>query len=75
VRAWTAGPQHQDLLNVLDAVSKVALGSDRWRNASTDTTTPHGRLMLAVLGGLAEFERELIDREPMKGVSVPKFAA
>src|SRR5271156_4569770 len=25
-----------------------------------DTTTPHGRLMLTVLGGLAEFERELI---------------
>jgi len=23
-------------------------------------TTPHGRLMLTVLGGLAEFERELI---------------
>jgi DNA invertase Pin-like site-specific DNA recombinase len=25
-----------------------------------DTTTPHGRFMLTVLGGLAEFERELI---------------
>ena len=25
-----------------------------------DTTTPHGKLMLTVLGGLAEFERELI---------------
>jgi DNA invertase Pin-like site-specific DNA recombinase len=29
---------------------------DSW----ADTTTPHGRLMLTVLGGLAEFERELI---------------
>jgi DNA invertase Pin-like site-specific DNA recombinase len=28
--------------------------------AWADTTTPHGRLMLTVLGGLAEFERELI---------------
>jgi DNA invertase Pin-like site-specific DNA recombinase len=28
---------------------------DTW----ADTTTPHGRLMLTVLGGLAEFEREL----------------
>jgi DNA invertase Pin-like site-specific DNA recombinase len=26
----------------------------------TDTTTPPGKLMLTVLGGLAEFERELI---------------
>jgi len=25
-----------------------------------DTTTPHGRLLLTVLGGLAEFERDLI---------------
>jgi hypothetical protein len=30
--------------------------TDKW----ADTTTPHGRLMLTVLGGLAEFERELI---------------
>src|ERR1700679_334106 len=29
---------------------------DSW----ADTTTPHGRLMLTVLGGLAEVERELI---------------
>jgi Resolvase, N terminal domain/Helix-turn-helix domain of resolvase len=33
----------------------VALGAP-W----ADTTTPHGRLMLTVLGGLAEFERHLI---------------
>src|SRR5262245_43307168 len=30
------------------------------KDAWADTTTPHGRLMLTVLGGLAEFERELI---------------
>ncbi|HVI11641.1 MAG TPA: recombinase family protein [Pseudolabrys sp.] len=28
--------------------------------AWADTTTPHDRLMLTVLGGLAKFERELI---------------
>ena len=27
---------------------------------NAQATTPHGRLMLTVLGGLAEFERELI---------------
>jgi DNA invertase Pin-like site-specific DNA recombinase len=50
----------RDLLNVLDAVSKAGGAfkslSDQW----ADTTTPHGRLMLTVLGGLAEFKRELI---------------
>ncbi|MBK5257395.1 MAG: recombinase family protein, partial [Vicinamibacteria bacterium] len=32
-----------------------------------DTTTPHGRLMLTVLGGLAEFERELIKSRTAEG--------
>ena len=32
-----------------------------------DTTTPHGRLMLTVLGGLAEFERELIRARTSEG--------
>lgn len=50
----------RDLLNILDTVARAgalfrSLG-DPW----ADTTTPHGRLMLTVLGGLAEFERELI---------------
>ena len=30
--------------------------ADAW----ADTTTPHGKLMITILGGLAEFERELI---------------
>ena len=50
----------RDLLNTLAAVADKQAGfrslSDTW----ADTTTPHGRLMLTVLGGLAEFERELI---------------
>ena len=48
-----------DLLNVLDAVARGA-GFRSLADAWADTTTPHGRLMLTVLGGLAEFERELI---------------
>ena len=49
-----------DLLNVLDAVSKAGAGFRSLADAWANTTTPHGRLMLTVLGGLAEFERELI---------------
>jgi DNA invertase Pin-like site-specific DNA recombinase len=65
----------RDLLNTLDAIGKAgatfrSLG-DAWA-----TTTPHGRLMLTVLGGLAEFERHLIltrtaegrDRAKARGV-------
>jgi DNA invertase Pin-like site-specific DNA recombinase len=50
----------RDLLNVIDAVSKRGAGFRSLKDAWADTTTPHGRLMLTVLGGLAEFERELI---------------
>ena len=50
----------RDLLNVLDAVSKAGAGFRSLADAWADTTTPHGRLMLTVPGGLAEFERSLI---------------
>lgn len=50
----------RDLLNTLDAIAKAGAGFRSLHDAWADTTTPHGRLMLTVLGGLAEFERELI---------------
>jgi DNA invertase Pin-like site-specific DNA recombinase len=50
----------RDLLNVLAGVSTRGAGFRSLKDAWADTTTPHGRLMLTVLGVLAEFERELI---------------
>lgn len=50
----------RDLLNVLAAVAEKGAGFRSLSDAWADTTTAHGRLMLTVLGGLAEFERELI---------------
>ena len=50
----------RDLLNTLAAISGKGAGFRSLGDAWADTTTPHGRLMLTVLGGLAEFERELI---------------
>lgn len=68
----------RDLLNILATVAERGASfrslGDQW----ADTTTPHGRLMLTVLGGLAEFERELIrartgegrERAKARGVKV-----
>ena len=50
----------RDLLNTLDAVGKAGAAFKSLGDSWADTTTPHGRLMLTVLGGPAEFERHLI---------------
>ena len=50
----------RDLLNILAAIAEKRAGFRSLGDSWADTTTPHGRLMLTVLGGLAEFERDLI---------------
>lgn len=50
----------RDLLNTLAAITEKKAGFRSLADTWADTTTAHGRLMLTVLGGLAEFERELI---------------
>ena len=50
----------RDLLNTLAAITAKKAGFKSIGDAWADTTTSHGRLMLTVLGGLAEFERDLI---------------
>jgi DNA invertase Pin-like site-specific DNA recombinase len=57
----------RDLLNVLASVSEKGAGFRSLRDTWANTTTAHGRLMLTVLGGLAEFERELIRSRTSEG--------
>jgi DNA invertase Pin-like site-specific DNA recombinase len=58
----------RDLLNVLHIVGERGAAfkslADHWAN----TTTPHGRLMVTILGGLAEFERSLIKARTDVGI-------
>jgi DNA invertase Pin-like site-specific DNA recombinase len=72
----------RDLLNTLAAITGRGAGFRSLGDTWADTPTAHGRLMLAVLGGLAEFERELIrartgegrERAKAQGVKMgPKF--
>src|ERR1700733_12927819 len=50
----------RDLLNTLAAIGEAGASFKSLGDPWADTTTAHGRLMLTVLGGLAEFERHLI---------------
>jgi DNA invertase Pin-like site-specific DNA recombinase len=57
----------RDLLNTLAAITGKEAGFRSLGDTWADSTTPHGRLMLTVLGGLAEFERELIRARTSEG--------
>ncbi len=57
----------RDLLNILAQITDKGAGFRSLADAWADTTTAHGRLMLTVLGGLAEFERELIRARTSEG--------
>jgi DNA invertase Pin-like site-specific DNA recombinase len=76
----------RDLLNTLAAITAKKAGFRSLGDTWADTTTSHGRLMLTVLGGLAEFERGLIrarkgegrERAKARGVKMgrpPKLTA
>jgi len=57
----------RDLLNVLASISEKGAGFRSLADTWADTTTANGRLMLTILGGLAEFERELIKARTADG--------
>ena len=57
----------RDLLNTLAAIADRNAAFRSLADTWADTTTPHGRLMVTVLAGLAEFERELIRARTSEG--------
>jgi DNA invertase Pin-like site-specific DNA recombinase len=50
----------RDLLNTLATVGEAGASFKSLGDPWCDTTSAHGKLMVTVLGGLAEFERHLI---------------
>lgn len=59
------------LLTIMDTIK--AKGADlRILNMGIDTATPTGKLMLTVLGGIAEFEREIMLERQREGIAKAK---
>ncbi|BCT69012.1 recombinase family protein [Nitrosospira sp. NRS527] len=48
-----------DLMRIIQALERKGAGL-RVLNLGMDTSTPTGKLMLTVLGGIAQFEREMM---------------
>lgn len=57
----------RDLLNVVHQIEHTGGHFKSIAEVWADTTTPAGKLMLTVLGGLAEFERSLIKERTTEG--------
>jgi DNA invertase Pin-like site-specific DNA recombinase len=56
-----------DLLRIIDLIGKEGAGFKSLGDPWADTTSAHGRLMLTVLSGVAEFERSLILQRTSEG--------
>lgn len=56
-----------DLLHIVEAVRAAGASFKSLHETWADSTSMHGRLFLTILGGLAEFERELILARTQEG--------
>jgi DNA invertase Pin-like site-specific DNA recombinase len=62
----------RDLLNLLDTIKAAGAKFKALDDTWLDTTTPHGELILTVMGGLHEFERKLIRQRCEEGIKRAK---
>jgi DNA invertase Pin-like site-specific DNA recombinase len=59
----------RDLHNILRELAEISADFVSLRETWCDTTTPAGRLMITVMGGVAQFERELILARTEEGIA------
>ncbi len=59
----------RDLANLLPDIQDKGCGFVSLGEAWCDTTTPTGRLITTIMGGMAEFERELIQSRCEEGIA------
>jgi DNA invertase Pin-like site-specific DNA recombinase len=62
----------RDLLSLLDTIKAAGAHIKALDDAWLDTTTPHGELILTIMGGMAEFERKLIRSRCDEGIKRAK---
>ncbi len=63
----------KDLMAIIQELDRKNVGL-RILNLGIDTQTPTGKLMLTILGGIAQFEREIMLERQREGVNKAKSA-
>ena len=58
-----------DLLNIINQLKSKGVGFKVLNNTAIDTTTATGRLMVSILGSIAEFENELRKERQSEGIA------
>jgi DNA invertase Pin-like site-specific DNA recombinase len=58
----------RDLLGLLDTIKARGAHIKALEDTWLDTTTPHGELILTIMGGMSEFERKLIRARCDEGI-------
>lgn len=62
----------RDLLEIADTIAKTQAGLKSLSEPWADTTSPYGRMVLTVLAGVGDFERDLIKARTSAGRSAAK---
>jgi len=63
-----------DLWSLIEAIESKGAGLRVLAQGEMDTTTPTGRLMVSVLGAVAEFERSIMLERQREGIAKAKAA-
>ena len=58
----------RDLLTLVDTIQAAGARIKALEDPWLDTTTPHGELILTIMGGMHEFERKLIRTRCDEGI-------
>jgi DNA invertase Pin-like site-specific DNA recombinase len=64
------GRSTEDLISTLNNLHRWGVSLIAQSGLELDLSTPHGKLMVTILSGLAEFERELIRERVMSGLAL-----
>ena len=59
----------KDLFDLVERAEKAGANIKSLKEPWLDTTTPQGRLLVTIFGGVSQFERELIRERTMEGLA------